>query len=160
MDNLEYDYVEEIEHFTKVLKGLEKDYDKLLKLEKELAGVKRDIRHIYELGDLDSVDFVKLSEVYTENLRERREVIKSKRVLTRIKVLIQKKYPDIKDEMSYVMKEIIKDKNKERNYYAKSSLGQELIDEFSNIDDDLITSPSKDDLKGLKELERKFNASS
>lgn len=157
MLDLEYDYLEEIKHFVEVVKTLKTEYKEYLDRERELAGLKRDIYHIYELCDLDTVDLVKVSEIYSEKLKERREVIDNKRMMGRFKALFDKKYGDLIDELLYVVEKTEEDKNKDRRYYAKSELGQDLIDEFSTIEDDLVKSPSDEDLEGLKSLEKKFN---
>lgn len=160
MKELEYDYIEEINHFLEVIKSLQSDYEEFKEKERELAKIKKDIRHIYELCELDTVDMINLSEVYRDKLRERREVIKNKRMLNRINHLFKKKYSNFIEEMSYVIEKVDDDFNRDKSYYAKSRFGQLLIDKYSDYRDDLVCSPSESDLEDLKSLENKFNVSS
>lgn len=148
---MEHDYEKKIEKLVNITKDLDKDYYEYKERLKELEGVKNDIRHIYELSNLNAVEMVQIASVYRKKLRERREVKDNLHTLNTLKGVIDK-HKDAFQELEYVLTKLNSRVTKEKQYFARSALGQELIDTYSKEGDDLTKTPNKDDLEKLKQV--------
>lgn len=123
---------------------------------RELEGLKNDYTHILELGDLDAIQMMKMSSIFRQKLRERRTAINRLNELKKWGKVFRKHEQFFNDLKSVLGQN--SDSEEEKCYYARSELGQILIDEYSKIDDDLVVSPQEEEITELKEvLEGKFN---
>jgi len=146
---MQYNYIKELKHFIDVIESLIEDDEKYREDIDELDGLKKDIRHIYEFGGIDAIDMMKLASVFRNKLKERRSLLDNHKIIKRIIGIINNNcsfsVKDIKNEISNVEKEISQD----RNYFARSELGQALINEFSSDGDDLVTTANEEELQEL-----------
>ena len=145
------EYKEWVHNIISYFDNVKEEYSFYKNQDKQLDGLKVDIRHILEFASLNAVDMVQLTSLFKKKLIERREVINRKKVLCRLHGVF-KKYEDFKQELEYVLSKIEQDINKEKSYYAKSDLGQQLIDRYSTEEDDLVKSLSEGQLGELKEV--------
>ena len=142
-------YKEILEDILNNLDLLKNEYEYYKKEKEKLNDVHKDGRHIIEIANMDAIDMMTFTSKYRKKLRKRRKVIDNYQILRKI---IKTFDDDFIEDTKKLYKKInykIDAKNN-RKYQARSKEGQELIDEFSKENDDLVKSPNKDDLEELK----------
>lgn len=123
----------------------------------QFKGLRNDYNHLLELGNLDAISIMKVSSIYRKKLRERRQY---KDKLLKIKKFngVFNKHKDFFQELDYVLNKENENEAEDRKYFARSEIGQELINEFACEGDGLVTSPDTNDIEKLKiTLENKTN---
>ena len=128
-------------------------YNYYHKKKDEFEGFHNDVRHIYELGSIDAIDMMQLASEYRRALKERRLILDNCSYLCRIHGLFDK-YSGFFEELEYVLGKMRIEQNKKNNrqYNAKSKIGQELIDKYGKDGDGLVKSYDHDKLEDLKDL--------
>lgn len=114
----------------------------------ELNSLQNDFNHILELGSLDAIEIMKMSSFYRKQLRLRRDYLEELSEIRRY-LGVFKKHSDFFQELEYVSK---KEVDEEKRYYARSTIGQKLIDEYCSDKDDLMKSPGIDEFRELKQV--------
>lgn len=145
-------FIEVLTDMLNYFDNINNQYKYYQQRKQEFEDFDKDVRHIYELADIDAIDMMKLASEYRKLTKERRNILDYNRYLCCMHGLFEK-HKDFFQEIEYVLGQLkkIENENENRKYYAKSKVGQQLIDKFSKKTDCLVTTPDESKLLKLKD---------